>query len=190
MESRQGVDGYGPGEYDGFHWEHALAALATAALAVFLILLLNALGAPVLLLLAPVLLFALVVESCYVSSFWRRYHYLVWWRQLLIILAGLPLFAVKAMTVNAVIALLSTPQNSYPDYQRTVRRLGGDVEHPMAADKDGNVFEWNCWRGVWEARPGFQGAVSWELKKTPLDPSLADRAPQEKVPDPYEPERR
>jgi hypothetical protein len=192
MESRQGVDGYAPDEYDGLHRDQAVAALATGALAAFLVFLWIALeDASLPLILVATVLFALVAESCYLSAFWRRYHYLVWWRQLLIIVAGLPLFVVKAATVDMVVMMLeSSADPRAPLSTRSRRNRLRVIEHAVAADGEGNVYEWNLWRGRWEPRPGFEGTVAWHLKKAPLDLSPTAGLPEERIPDPYKPRAR
>lgn len=145
MTNEPGVDGYGPTQYDGFHWQHFIGALLTLALAGLLLYLsMVEEGVRLWLLLAAVALVLPVVVAARVSSFWRRYHYLVWWKQTIIFFSSLIEGTIVFSLLSLTMFIRRLPDGRYAGLRSTDR---------LGIDADGNVYRWRAFRGRWEPLP-------------------------------------
>lgn len=88
-ESDAGViDGYGPGEYDGFHWVKFFGSLLSGFIGFVLLSMMSGAGgeAAFWLLLVGGGLLGCSLAAAWLSSFYRRYHFLIWWKKLVVLI--------------------------------------------------------------------------------------------------------
>jgi hypothetical protein len=126
-----------------------------------------------------------VLVGCFVSSFYRRYVFLVWWRRPLIIASALPFFFVKQTAVSIFIFAQSTsrapgvfmPSRTGAADFRTDAVFGSKTgEIAVATDEDGHVYEWRPWPGIWRYRADTLAGASMKrlrVKQTicgPVEP--------------------
>jgi hypothetical protein len=182
----QGVDGYGPEQYDGFHWEHFIGAILALVLAGLLVYLsVGTDRGSMWMLAAAGALVVLIVVAGGVSSFWRRYRFLVWWKKSVVLLSALLAIGGRWLVVGVLTGIfhpMGTPGIS--------RGLGGPISREdIGLDKDGNLYRWNAWRERWEGRsasvgPGLEARYPlgslFTIERGRLVPEGAEKAP-----DPY-----
>jgi len=163
------VDGYGPGEFDDIHRDLLAGGILTLVAAGGLLFVSREFSgaASGWLVAASVVLVVIVILGCAMSSFYRRYAFLIWWRKGFIATSSTPLYLLKH-TAASILAFAQT--RSRGGYVPTFGTRDGtfrtgptvlDVDTPVkprvsevnvGVDEDGRVYEWNAWRGRWQFR--------------------------------------
>jgi hypothetical protein len=188
MFDQPGVDGYGPEQYDGFHWEQFIGAILALVLAGLLVYLTvgTDLGAAWMLA-AAVALVVLIVVAGGVSSLWRRYRFLAWWKKGTILIAALPAIGGRWLVVGILTGIFA-PRSA----GGFGRGLGGPVSREdLGLDKDGNIYRWNAWRERWESR-SLSAGPGWEARyplgsRVTIERGRLFAEGTEGVPNPYDP---
>ncbi len=144
------IDGYGPGEYDGFHWVKFLGSLLSGFIGfVLLSMMPGAEGeAATWLLLIGGGLLGCSLAAAWLSAFYRRYHFLIWWKKLIVLVPTWVGFMALVFVQQLFAYLFGSGGGA------GARGSGRPNE---AVDEDGNVYGWNSWGGSWEPRRGFMG---------------------------------
>jgi hypothetical protein len=114
----------------------------------------TAFGQPWLLLSAAALL-TLAALTVYLSNWFRRYDYLIWWKKLIIIQTAIfekLVLLASIIGIFMVMAFLARlPGYLAEDYSSGGG--GGGGPGPGAVDRDGRPYEWSSWKGKWVKKP-------------------------------------
>jgi hypothetical protein len=167
------VDGYAPGQYDGFHWDQFFGGIIAVGLGVLFLYLYANLGssAPLWMVPAAIGLFAVAMVGCFLSAFWRRYRYLIWWKKWIIVLSSLiAVFAQLALVL--VWAFIGQLLGGGFSGSRSSK---SSPEEDVAVDRDGNAYKWNAWRGGWEPKQGWIGQERHRVKQGLFGPTEVRR---------------
>jgi hypothetical protein len=168
------VDGYAPEQYDEFHWDQFCGGIIAVGLGVLFLYVYANLGssAPVWMVPAALGLFAVAAAGCFLSGFWRRYWYLIWWKKWIIVLSSL----VAVCTQLALVLVWAFIG------QLLGRGFGGSgsskpsPDKDVAVDRDGNAYKWNAWRGGWEPKQGWcTGQERFRVKQGLFGPTEVRR---------------
>ena len=156
------VDGYGPGEFDSLHWDLLVGGVSTVFMGGALVYFSRQVSGPVATWFAAIgaVLILLAIAGCGVSSFYRRYLFLIWWRDAIILLSGAPFLLPNAFFWLTLAIPLRINPNAYRFYGRdTVRSVAmseilesrekEEEVLDVAVDEHGRVYDWNGWHGRW-----------------------------------------
>jgi len=156
------VDGYNGQEYDDFHWDLFFGSVLHGGIASLLVWIGTKIDGPAVgwLGLAAAILIDVVVLAAWVSSLWRRYQYLSWWKKVILWLPSLTTFAFWILLIGVVAGAIEFVAQLFGGSAGlgwSSPPGGGQRGVSSAVDSDGNVYQWSSWQGKWVAKPGSLG---------------------------------